>query len=110
MTKLMTAAALAASLFSTGAASAQPAAAGADRDTYSVAVRHADLNLASPSGLATFRGRVRAAAGQACGDPKVTPVLEATQIARCRAGFVRAAENGVTLALARSDTAVAGTR
>jgi UrcA family protein len=106
MLKLTSTVAVAASL-AAGAAQAQtPDAA----DTYRVSVRQADLNLASPSGLATFRGRVRAAASQACGDGKVAPLLEATQIAQCRAGFVRAAEARVSVALARQDTVVAGTR
>jgi len=108
MLKLFTAAALAASL-TAGAAQAQAPAAAAD-DTYSVAVRSADLNLASASGLATFRGRVRAAAAHACGDAKVSPLVEATQIAQCRAGFERSAEGRVSLASIRQDTAVAGTR
>jgi UrcA family protein len=98
MLKLFTAAALAASLAADAA------------DTYSVAVRNADLNLASASGLATFRGRVRAAAAHACGDAKVSPLVEATQIAQCRAGFERSAEGRASLASARQDTAVAGTR
>jgi UrcA family protein len=107
MFKLFTAVALAATL-AAGAAQAQTPADGAD--TYSVTVRSADLNLASAEGIATFRGRVRAAAAHACGDAKVTPLLEATQIAQCRAGFERSAEGRVSIALARQDTVVAGTR
>jgi UrcA family protein len=109
MLKLISIAALAATL-STGAAQAQSPAAAEGADTYRVSVRQADLNLASASGLATFRGRVRAAASQACGDGKVAPLIEATQIAQCRAGFVRNAEARVSVALARQDTVVAGTR
>ena len=76
MLKLFTAAALAAAALTAGAAQAQAPADSAD--TYSVAVRSADLNLASASGVATFRGRVRAAAAHACGDAKVSPLLEAS--------------------------------
>ena len=107
MLKLFTAAALGAAL-AAGAAQAQAPTAGAD--TYSVAVRSGDLNLASPNGVATFRGRVRAAATHACGDLKTAPLIEATQIAQCRAGFERSAEGRVSLAAMRQDTAVAGTR
>lgn len=92
-----------------GAAQAQAPDAEAG-DTYRIAVRSADLNLMSPSGLATFHGRVRAAAAQACGEAKVAPLAEATRIAQCRAGFVRAAEGRMSLVLARQDTGVAGTR
>jgi UrcA family protein len=108
MLKLISSFALAATL-AAGAAQAQPAAADT-ADTYSVAVRGADLNLASPSGLATFRGRARGAAVQACGEAKVFPLAEATRIAQCRAGFLRAAEMRLGLALARQDNIVAGTR
>jgi UrcA family protein len=107
MLKLFTTVALAATLCA-GAAKAQAPADAAD--TYAVAVRSGDLNLASPSGIATFQGRVRAAAAQACGDAKVAPLLEATQIARCRAGFERGAQLRTPLAQARQDTTVAGTR
>ncbi|HEY0311662.1 MAG TPA: UrcA family protein [Allosphingosinicella sp.] len=106
MLKLINVAALAAAFAGTASEAQGQAAAG----TYSVAIRSGDLNLASPGGLATFRGRVHAGAAQACGDEKVAPLAEATQIAQCRAGFARAAEGRVSLALARQDTAVAGTR
>jgi UrcA family protein len=107
MLKLFPAAALAATLCA-GTAAAQAPADGAD--TYTVAVRSVDLNLASASGLATFQGRVRAAATHACGDAKVSPLIEATQIAECRAGFERSAQTRIALARAPQDTAVAGTR
>jgi len=106
MLKLITVAALAAAFAGTASEAQGPATAG----TYSVAIRSADLNLASPGGLATFRGRVHAAAAQACGDEKVAPLAEATQIAQCRAGFARAADYRVGVALTRQDTVVAGTR
>lgn len=107
MLKLFTTVALGAGLCA-GAARAQAPADAAD--TYRVAVRSADLNLASPSGIATFEGRVRAAAAQACGDAKVAPLNEATQIAQCRVGFERGARLRVSIAQARTDTTVAGTR
>jgi UrcA family protein len=106
MLKLFITVALAAALCGSARAQAPTDAA----DTYSVAVRSADLNLASPSGIATFQGRVRAAAAHACGDAKVAPLLEATQIARCRAEFERSAQLRVSFAQARQDTTVAGTR
>jgi UrcA family protein len=106
MLKLISSIALAATL-AAGAAQAQ--APNGD-DTYRVAVRVGDLNLASPSGLATFHGRVRAAAAQACGAVVVAPLAEATLTAQCRAGFIRAAESKVSLALGRQDNSIAGTR
>lgn len=110
MLKLISTVALAATL-AAGAAQAQPPATATDRtDTYSLSVHVADLNLATPSGLATFRGRVRAAAAQACGDPTAVPLFEAMDIVQCRAGFIRSAEGRLAMALNRQDTVVAGTR
>lgn len=106
MLKLFTSVAIAATLCA-GAARAQAPSDGAD--TYKVAVRSADLNLASAGGVATFQGRVRAAATHVCGDAKVSPLLDATQIAECRAGFERSAQIRVARATPQ-DTAVAGTR
>jgi UrcA family protein len=109
MFKLMTAVALAATL-TAGAANAQGASSAEGGDTYSVAVRSGDLNLGSAGGLATFRGRVQHVAEQTCGASKVSPLVEATQIAQCRARFLRSAEARATIAAAQQDTRVAGTR
>jgi UrcA family protein len=83
--KLFTSVALAAT-FAAGAAQAQaPAESG---ETYSIAVRSADLNLSSADGLATFRGRVRAAASHACGE------LVEERGGTARASGVREAKSG----------------
>jgi UrcA family protein len=109
MFKLMTAVALAATL-AAGAANAQGTASADAGDTYSVAVRSGDLNLATASGLATLRGRVQHVAERTCGAAKVSPLVEALQIAQCRARFMRSAEGRAAVASAQQDTRVAGTR
>src|SRR4051812_49031752 len=96
--------ALAASLAT--AAYAQPAPAD---DVFTASVRAGDLNLASPGGLATLRGRVKAVADRYCGVGPSKPLLENAAISRCHAELQRSAASQVALALGR-DTAVAGTR
>jgi UrcA family protein len=90
-----------------GVAQAQPAYAG---DMVSVAVRTGDLNLATPAGLATLQGRVRAAANRLCGVAPTLPLDEASAIGRCRAQLARSAEGQIALAFAQRDSAVVGTR
>ncbi|MBV8687996.1 MAG: UrcA family protein [Alphaproteobacteria bacterium] len=89
------------------AARAQPAGG---EETYTASIRSGDLNLATPGGLATFHGRVKAAANQVCGTAPVLPFNEASAIAACRAQLFRAADRQVSLAMAKPDTLVAGTR
>jgi UrcA family protein len=96
-----------ASLLAATAAQAQPAA---ESETYSASIRSGDLNLATPGGLATFHGRVKAAANQICGTAPVLPFNEARAIGECRAHLFRSADRQVTLAMAKSDDGVAGTR
>jgi len=105
MTKFLAVLALSAGLAS--AAQAQPASGA---DTFSAAVRAGDLNLASPGGLATFRGRVRAAADRYCGVAPTLPLAENSAIGRCHAELARSAEAQVSLAMNRTDNAVVGTR
>jgi UrcA family protein len=90
-----------------GVAQAQPAYADG---MVSAAVRTGDLNLATPDGLATLNGRVRAAANRLCGVAPTLPLDEASAIGRCRAELVRSAEGQVAIASAQRDTAVIGTR
>jgi UrcA family protein len=107
MIKLMTSLALAASL---AAAAAQAQARANADDSYVASIPYGDLNLASPAGLATLRGRIRGAAFDVCGRSMVVPLAEAERTARCRAEFIRSAESRVTLVLNRQGDRVAGTR
>jgi len=89
------------------AAQAQPAYAD---DMFSATVRSGDLNLATPDGLATLRGRVKAAADRLCGVAPTLPLDEASAVGRCHAQLIRSAEAQVSVAMVKTDTAVAGTR
>jgi UrcA family protein len=90
-----------------GAANAQPAYGD---DQFSTAIRAGDLNLATPGGLATLRGRVRAAADRLCGIAPTLPLDQASAIGRCHAQLARSAEAQVAVAMLEIDTAVVGTR
>lgn len=79
---------------------AVPAVAQERADTFTASVQQDDLNLASPAGLATFRGRVKALANRVCGAVPVAPLREADAVAACRAQLFRSAESQVVLALA----------
>jgi UrcA family protein len=96
-----------AALLAAGAAQARPAA---DFDAPSASIRSGDLNLASPGGLATLRGRVKVAANQLCGIAPALPFGEARAVGACRAQIFRSAERQAMLAMARPDSVVAGTR
>ena len=78
-------------------------------DTFTASVQQDDLNLASPAGLATFRGRVRALANRVCGAVPVAPVREAGPVAACRAQIFRSADSQVGLALAPARSRFAST-
>jgi len=79
---------------------AVPAAAQDRSDTFTASVQQDDLNLASPAGLATFRGRVKALANRVCGEVPVAPLREAEAVAACRAQLFRSADSQVNLARA----------
>jgi UrcA family protein len=106
MTRFLASIALAAGLAS--AAQAQPAGSGAD--TFTARVRTADLNLASGGGLATLRGRVKAAADRYCGVAPTKPLADNSAIARCHAELARSADAQLSLAMSAGDSAVVGTR
>ncbi|MEA3064849.1 MAG: hypothetical protein QOJ27_1295 [Sphingomonadales bacterium] len=93
--------------FLTAACAAVPALAQERPDTFSAAVQQGDLNLASPAGVATFRGRVKALADRTCGAVPVAPIREAGPIAACRAQLFRSAERQVSLALAPATASLA---
>ena len=102
MTKLISAIAAAALLVP---AAAQ--AAGSDAAP-SASIRYDDLNLASPSGVATFNGRVKAAANRTCGVVPVAPFEEARAIEACREQMFRSA--AMQIAAATASNEVLGTR
>jgi UrcA family protein len=79
---------------------AVPAVAQQPADTFTASVQQDDLNLASPAGLATFRGRVKALANRVCGAVPVAPLREAEAVAACRAQLFSSAESQLDLALA----------
>jgi UrcA family protein len=87
------------------ALAASPAAA--QDETFTASVRHNDLNLASPAGLETFRGRVKALANRVCGDVPVAPIREAASVAACRAQLFRSADAQARVALAPTAAAAA---
>ncbi|HEY0413680.1 MAG TPA: UrcA family protein [Allosphingosinicella sp.] len=106
MTRIFASIALA-TLFAASAAQARPAEADG---TYTASIRSGDLNLATPGGLATFHGRVKAAANQVCGAVPVLPFYEADAVSACRSQLFRSADRQVSLAMGRSDDIVVGTR
>ena len=81
-------------------ATAAPAVAQDRSETFTASVQQDDLNLASPAGLATFRGRVKALANRVCGEVPVAPLREAEAVAACRAQLFRSADSQLDLALA----------
>jgi UrcA family protein len=105
MNKLLCTVAAAAAL-AAGAAQAQPAAAGS---VYTASVRHADLNLASAEGLATFRGRVEAAAERTCGTASLPSVSDAQSVRACRAALGRSAAARIQPFLRTGTAEVLGT-
>ena len=84
MTKFFSTVIAAATLCAAGTAQAQDEAPRAT-------IRTADLNLASPAGLATFQGRVKAAADRACGEAPAAPSATRSAVAACRDSMVRSA-------------------
>lgn len=102
MIKLISSVAAAALLVPVAAQAAEPNAAP------TATIRYDDLNLSSPSGLATLNGRVKAAANRVCGTVPVSPFNEARAIAACREQMFRSA--AVQIALATRSDEVLGTR
>jgi UrcA family protein len=96
-----------AAILAAPAAHARPVGEG---DARSASIRSGDLNLATPGGLATLRGRVKVAANQLCGIAPALPFGEARAIGACRAQVFRSAERQAILAMAKPDSIVAGTR
>ena len=85
-------------------AAAVPAAAQEPGDTFTASVQQADLNLASPAGIATFRGRVKALADRTCGAVPVAPIREVDAVAACRARLFRSADSQLAAALGSADS------
>jgi UrcA family protein len=96
--------------FLTASIAAVPAVAQAPADTFTASVRQDDLNLASPAGIATFKGRVKALADRVCGAVPVAPIREAGPVAACRSQVFRSADSQLDLALAAPQAQFAGSR
>jgi UrcA family protein len=105
MNKLFCSVAAAAAL-AAGSVQAQPAGAGG---AYTASVRYADLNLASAEGLATFRGRVEAAAERTCGHASPSDVDEAQSVKACRAALAQSAAAQIRPFLRTGTAEVLGT-
>ena len=106
MKKLFASAALAVSLLAIAPAQAQSA----DTAARSANVAYGDLNLQTESGLATFRGRVKAAANRLCGRTAVVPLAEALEAAKCHTQLISDAEQQVKLADAVPQARIAAVR
>lgn len=91
-------------------AAAVPAAAQEPGETFTASVRQDDLNLASPAGIATFRGRVKALADRVCGAVPVAPIREAGPVAACRSQLFRSADTQLDLALGSGSAQFGGSR
>ena len=106
MKKLFASAALAVSLLGIAPAQAQSA----DNIVRTANVTYGDLNLQTESGLATLRGRVKAAANRVCGPISVEPLAEKLDRAKCRAQVISESEARVKLAAAPSQVRLAAVR
>ena len=97
MTRLISTALLAFAI----AASASPAPAQDSNDgAPSASIRRADLDLSSAEGIATFRGRVKAAANRVCGITPLRPFNEADAVSACRTAMLRSGERHLASSLA----------
>ena len=96
MTRNFSSALIAAALCTAGAAQAK-------EPNPSATIRYGDLNLASPSGVATFRGRVKAAANRLCGTAPAQVIHQARAAADCRAELMRSAEAQIAAAGATAE-------
>lgn len=66
-------------------ANAAPAAA----ETRSISVSYEDLDLSSPSGIATLHGRIQTAAKKVCGRAEVREIADGLDQQRCMAAVSR---------------------
>ncbi len=108
MTRNIASALIAAAFLATaGAAHAQPASIG---EGYSASIRHNDLDVSTAAGLATFRGRVKAAANRLCGTVESRLFEEAQASAQCRAQLMRSAEQQLAATTAAASAEIVGTR
>lgn len=105
MKKLVCSAVLASVLFGGAAMEAPVSAQGA-----STVIRYADLNLGNEHGLATLRGRIKAAADRVCGSAPALPAGRAHSVEACRDEVFRSAEAQVSAARSSGIVEVLGTR
>ena len=106
MIRFFVTAAIAATMAAGAAAQAAPVT---DDETYSVAIRIGDLDLASPAGQATFNGRVKRAADSVCGFA-VGSISQVDMVDQCRVSLMRTARAQTAFALRSTDAGTAGTR
>jgi UrcA family protein len=106
MIRFLATAAIAA-MMATGAVQAAP---DDNDDTYRVTIQTGDLDLSSPAGQSTFRGRVSRAADSACGYVPVAPLSQVDMVEGCRLSLARSARVQMELARRSVDTSIAGTR
>lgn len=98
------------------ALSASPAGAHSirvsDDGSYRIAIPYGDLNLASPAGVQTLKGRIKAAAKAVCGTARARSVGEARAVEACRQDVLAAARPKMMLALKgdKGSIALAGSR
>ena len=71
-----------------------------------ISVPYGDLNLASPAGVQTLEGRLRAAARAFCGTPTAKGFVEAREIGDCRRNVMEVARPQL-LALNRGKGSIA---
>lgn len=98
MKKIVTLAAAAAAAFAGFPANAQSVQLSEDGQ-YRISIPYTDLNLASPAGVRTLEGRIKAAANVVCGTPRPTSLIEARGIPACRHDVMRVARPQMELAL-----------
>jgi len=88
---------------SAAALSALPAGAHtihiSDDGRYRISIPYGDLNLASPAGVRTLEGRLKAASQAVCGGPRVMGVAEARTVGACRRNVLAVARPQLMLAL-----------
>ena len=70
-----------------------PAIAASSSETATIA--YGDLNLESPRGVATFQGRLRAAADRLCGRVVTEPLQQTAAVRECRASVAQEASEKV---------------
>ena len=77
---------------------AVPAHAQAGAEKFSVAILYSDLDVATDNGATSLLHRVKARADQFCVGMGDSPLQQLLQAQKCRADFIRSAEQGMQIA------------